>query len=521
MMLHCAARVPPTLTLPHRTGGGDLAFPPPVLWGRGRVGGTRAKVTLFFALTLATLALLPNSVYAAPLKLSLEETIALAIRDNPNVQQAKLSYVVQKFNLEVQEWQFQPHYSIGAAGTIAKTKANNETQTTHRYNVEPTATLVSPFGTQMKLSATNNIITSYQPGLSLEIMQPLLRGFGRPIVEAALYNARDSEHIAKLNVEAALRSTVTTVINAYLDVVSAQHTITIDEDAEQRAAKSVEQTRLFIKAGRKAGTELVTVQANLASAKSKLENDRNALKQASYALLSAIGLDPNLDVAFTSLNIANLIKKYPMPTIETAKHLTLENDIQYQIDQITLHGSTTRSLLTAEDSSRWQLNFTANAGVGSGLTGQQNSGGVESLINGQNQVQGASLTLQIPLNDKLAKQAVLSAKVALQEAEIALRQERWSKETSAINGHNNIVSSERALHFAEEAEQLQNKTYGLNFQKYLHGLIDSLELQSAQLQLIQTQQSTLYSRVSYLKSLVNMDLLIGHTLKTWEIEVRV
>lgn len=470
----------------------------------------------FFFMFLVT-----PTIYAAPLKLSLQEAIALAIRDNPNVQQAKLNYLLQQFNLEVAEWQFKPHYAIEAAGTIAQTKSNGITSTTHQYNVQPTATMLSPIGTQLTLSATSNLITSYQPGLSAQIIQPLLRGFGRPVVEAALYNAKDSEIIARLNVENSLRATITSVINAYLDVISAEHTLTIDEDAVKRAEKSLEQTQIFIKAGRKAGNELITVKANVASAKSKLENDKNYLKQASYGLLAAIGLDPNIEIKFTSINVPALIKKYPLPSVEETKILTLRNDIQYQVDQITLHGSTQRALTSAEDSTRWQLDFSANFATGSGLVGQQNEGGIESLINGQNQVEGASLTLKIPLNDKMAKQAVLNAKVALQEAELALKQERWTKETNAITGWNNILSAERALHFAEEAEQLQNKTYNLSFQKYLHGLIDGLELQSAQLQLIQSQQITVNSRIGYLKSLVNLDLLIGHTLKTWDIEVRV
>jgi outer membrane protein TolC len=67
---------------------------------------------------------------------------------------------------------------------------------------------------------------------------------------------------------------------------------------------------------------------------------------------------------------------------------------------------------------------------------------------------------------------------------------------------------------------LQNKTYQLNYQKYLHGLINSLDLQSAQVQLIQAQQMLLNANVLYLKSLVNLDLLLGHTLKTWNIQVR-
>jgi len=73
---------------------------------------------------------------------------------------------------------------------------------------------------------------------------------------------------------------------------------------------------------------------------------------------------------------------------------------------------------------------------------------------------------------------------------------------------------------AENANLLQTKTYQLNYQKYLHGLIDSLELQSAQIQLIQAEQGVLNAKMMYLKALVNLDLLMGRTLETWRIKVR-
>ena len=141
-------------------------------------------------------------------------------------------------------------------------------------------------------------------------------------------------------------------------------------------------------------------------------------------------------------------------------------------------------------------------------------------MNGANQAQSISLDLQIPIDDKAAKQAVMGAKIALKEAEIALKQEKWDKETSAINGWNEVSSAKEALRFAEEAEKLQKKTYEIGYQKYLYGLIDSLELQSAQTQLILAQQTLLNARIVYLRSLVNLDLLIGNTLNTWGIEIR-
>lgn len=454
------------------------------------------------------------------LTLSLDEAILLAVRTNPNVITSRLNYIMQKFNLYVQRWEFLPHYSLQVLGTSNQT--SHEHKSSSGSVISPTigATLLTPIGTQLLLTNTNKITSHYNPGLSFQVIQPLIRGFGRPVVENALYNALDSEYIARLNIEGTLRITVTNLINAYLNVVSAERTIIIDKDALQRATKAVTQTKLYIQAGRKAGNELVTVEANVASARTQLENDKNNLNQARFALLAAIGLDPNTAIRFTSLDLENLIQKYHVPTLDDTQRLVLDNDIQYQVDKITLYGQTTRALLVATDNTRWILNLTGNASTGE-TSGGGRFAGINSLFNGINKANSVTLNLTIPIDDELAKQSLLNAKISLREAELALLQEKWSKQTSSIDGWNTVRSAQKALQFAEDAERLQLRTYQISNQKYLHGLIDSLELQSAQLSLIQSQQASLSAKITYLKSLVSLDLLIGHTLRTWNIHVRI
>ena len=199
--------------------------------------------------------------------------------------------------------------------------------------------------------------------------------------------------------------------------------------------------------------------------------------------------------------------------------MILENDIQYQIDQVTLQGSLKRSLLSAEDNTRWQLNLTVNSSVGGGSGGGESSG-LNSLVNGVNEKNSALLNLTIPIDDALAKLTLASTKIALREAEIALRQEKWGKETSIIDNWNTVYSAERAKRFAENAETLQGKTYHVSVQKYSYGLIDSLELQTAQQQFSAAQQVSLNAKINYLKALIRLDLLIGTTLKTWNIKVK-
>lgn len=486
-----------------------------------------SKLVNYFiiAIALLTQSICYAQSYDVPsqqhLQLSLQEAILLAVRENPNVRSSKLDLVLQKFNVYVQEWAFYPHFGFQAVASTGRTGLPGQPITTNNgYNISPSVSVTTPVGTSLVLTSNNGRHDGhFNPSLSLQVSQPLLRGFGRPIVEQALMDARDSETITRLSIEGVLRSTVSGVVNAYLDVLSAQKRISISEDALKRAERSVDETRLFIKAGRKAGNELITVEANVATAKTNLETDKNNYTQARYALLAAIGLDPNTPVTFVSLNLTSLINKYHLPTMAETKDLTLENDIQYQTDQITLNGSTKRNVIKAEDNTRWQLDFNANVTTGGGSGGGQNAG-INSLFNGANQSEGMGLTLQIPIDDQLSKQALMSAQIALKKARLALMKSKWVKETNAINSWNTVNSAKESLEFAEDAQTLQAKTYSVSYQKYLHGLIDSLELQSAQVSLIQSQQTLLTNKINYIKSLVTLDELIGNTLKTWHVNVR-
>lgn len=452
---------------------------------------------------------------ASSQSLSLHEAILLALRDNPNVAVAELNQVQTKFAFAVAKWQFKPHYSFNAVGTLGRTVINGITQPTNAGSIFPTVSWLSSFGTQVSFTANNNYTREgYNPNLSLQVVQPLMQGFGRPVVEAALCNAQDSVLISRLNVEGTLRATVTAVINGYLQVVSAQNTLEVEQKALHRAEISVLQTKKFIKAGRKAGSELVTVEADVANAQTRIENDKNNLDQARYALLAAIGVDPNAPIQFTTLNVPDLIKKYHLPTRDEAQMMTLKNDIQFQVDQIMLHGAMQRALLIAQDNTRPQLNLTLNSTLG----GAQQ--GITQMWNGDNQTNSAMLTLSIPIDNQALKQSVMTAKIAIKQATLALRQEKWNKETNAINGWNSIGSAERALRFAENAERLQEKTYNLSLQKYQFGIIDSIALQSVQSQLISAQQALVNAQIAYLNALVSLDQLTGTTLTTWDIHLR-
>jgi outer membrane protein len=454
-------------------------------------------------------------------KLSLQDAIFLSLRENPNVLQTELNQVLQKYAVLLSEWHFKPQYTLSAKTTSIRNYSVTEQGfvSENSSGMSAGVSLLTPYGTEATFSPSIDQSDHFHPGVTLAVVQPLLRGFGRPIVEAELLNARDNEKISHLNMQNTLRLTVTTVINAYLDVLAAQKNLEVDRQALQRAQISLGQTKAFIKSGRKAGVELVAVDADAARARTNIENDKNALKQARFSLLLAIGVDPNATFTFENIDVTKLIAKYKIPPLDVAKQLVLENDIQYQTDQITLEGATQRALLQAEDAKRWKLDINASASSGNGVGGGENAG-LRSLVNGINQTSMISLNLTVPIDDRAAKIGYENAKIALKQSGIAIREERYAKEINAITGWNNIFSAQRALQFAEDAAKLQKETYQISFQKYGVGLTDSLQLQNSQQQLIFAEQALNAARINYLKALVNYDLMLGHTLLTWQIPLR-
>jgi len=474
---------------------------------------------LLFCLVLSW-TVLCQAQTAVPRTLSLNDAILLALRENPGVQRKQLNNIRVKYALELAQWNFKPHYQINAYKTTSQRYSATSTGevTENTTGIAPQATLNTAFGTQITLGASNSLNQNYHPGVSLTVMQPLVRGFGRPIVEAALQSAMENVRINHLQMEETLRTTVTSVINDYLSVVSAEKTLEVDQRALKRSQKSVEQTTLLIKAGRKPGVELVTVEADVANTQARIEGDQNALAQAHAKLLQTIGLDPSANVVFTDISVPNLIKKYHIPPLEDAKKLVVANNVSYQVAQIMYEGSTKRSVAAAENNMLWKLDLTATAATGNGNGGGQNAG-LNSVVNGINRNDSVRLDLVIPIDDQSAKIALENAKIALHDAAIGLKEDKWRNETTAIDSWNTVFSAERSLKLSAHAEELQQKAYNVSEQKYNYGLIDSIELQSTRQQYMATQQTFVTQQIAYLKALVALDQLIGRTLQTWNIQV--
>lgn len=148
---------------------------------------------------------LPTAPHVKPhhlLHLSLKEAILLALRYNPNIQNAELDRIIQRYRLRVAYREFELQYALAGNTVFEKSRYSHAGHaTTRSYVATPEFNLKTPLGTQASLKMDNTIaaIGNYNPLLTLSVTQPLLRGFGITINQAALKDAIATEELNRIN----------------------------------------------------------------------------------------------------------------------------------------------------------------------------------------------------------------------------------------------------------------------------------------------------------------------------------
>ncbi len=444
---------------------------------------------------LMLLLLMPMFVHAKPaeLTLTLRDAILLALRYNPTVQTAEIQRVVDKYSLEVANYAFEWQYALNASAQYSDTRASGARSDSQSYSVTPSAKITTAIGTQVTATMGNNTSnrgSQYNPGASLNVTQPLLRGFGRDVTLRPLYDAYDNQIVNRLNLKKTVISTITTVISQYISLLQAQYSLQSQERTLQEALRQLQQGRLKVKAGKMAAADLIEPEACIANQRLQLSQAKNALEQSRLTLLNTIGLDPSVRIIIKQeVQLPN----EEIPKLPIAQKLILQNDINYQMALIQRRIDE-RALLFAKDNLRAQLNLIAQGTMGGGTSGGRNAG-FASLANNDNRTSSVKLEFSIPIDNKPLQQAFLQAKVTLQKDDINLRQQRWMLETTIMNALRDLEAKRQQVMLAEQASHLAARSLDIAEKKLRLGLGTTFETTTLRNKLLAVEVQTINARM--------------------------
>lgn len=452
-------------------------------------------------------------------RLTIREAILLALRYNPNIQNVELDRIIQRYQLRLAHNEFELQYALGASGAVQKTTFNGiGSSTNNTFIASPEFGLKTKLGTKASLSIENSLgaNNSYNPVLNLSVTQPLLRGFGPGVNEAALLDAIDNEWLSKLSLQQSVVDQITQVIMAYRTLILSGNNLENQRLQLKEAKKSYEINEKKIEAGQLEPTGNIQQSYQIESLSLMVEQGENEFKTAAQDLLQTIGLDPDMH-----LSVPNdvTLKELIVPNLQQSIDLALNHNTQYLALKMALRADE-RSFRQAKNQQLWQLDLagTVQSGTVNDVTGFNN--GLRGIYNGNNVTESARMTLTIPLHDLNRRSQLINVKVRLEKDRINLIAAKRALVTNITNTINNIQSLAKRYELAQKQVKLAQQSYTLEKKKQQAGISSALDVNNTQNQLIQAQSGLISAKVAYLNQLSTLQRTLGTTLDYWQIKLR-
>jgi len=469
-----------------------------------------------------------NPIYAAPDPVSqpqfltLQDAIWLGLRYNPEVRNAEIARVLDKFNLRLAQNQFEVQYALTGKANFTDTVSSGNRSGSYSASLTPSASINTTWGGNISVTSNNPLShpvtgdgrTTYNPGVTITATQPLLQGFGPDITLIPLHNAWDAEYIARLNLKDTVIGTITTIIKLYAAVVQAQTTLTTQQAALEAAQATLKKYQALVKVGRNAPADLVQFEGTVASSQLNIQQAEISLQQAQLTLLNTLGLDPNMPLApLTKLTMPSR----KIPTLAESVEIALQHNIGYQQALIGMR-KTRRAVRSAEDQQRWQLNLTVSQVQGGGNGGNTNAG-LKSITNEKNHITTVGLALTVPIDNLSVKGKLVSAKVALQQAEINLAAKKRGLIQQVTSGYYTVLNAQQQLGKSQEVIDRAADSLRIAQKKLEFGRTTPFEVNTLQNNLTTAQVAYIGTENNYITSIASFDQLLGVTLDRWSVRL--
>lgn len=452
-----------------------------------------------------------------PKQLSLREAVLLALRYNPNVQNAEIDRVLQKFDLRLAYNNFELQFAL--TGNVTSTRSRSagiRQSSTTAGVVTPEVSLNNTRGGNVSLQMANNIAgNNYNPAVTLNATQPLLRNGGRDVALNPLRDAIDNETINKLNMSNEIITAVSTVINDYYAVVRNNNNIITAKQSVNDAKRTIEINNAKIKEGQLQPTANIEAESQLEQLRLSMAQAINSRDISKQRLLETLGLDPNMKIKIPKDVV---VKNQEAPNMQETIDYALAHNIQYQTNLIA-YKKDKRALTVAKNQQLWQLDLAANATVGGGA-GSGKDAGFVSLINSRNNSQSVSLQLSVPIDDLQRQQQLVAARIALEKDKINLAAAQRSLVTSIRSQVINIQSQIQQIKLAERAVDLAGRSYKVETVKAQFGRSSSINVTTAQDSLINSRIQLINNKIAYLLAVAQLDSDLTTTLDKWKIKIR-
>jgi outer membrane protein TolC len=241
-------------------------------------------------------------------RVTLKETIAIALENNPGIAARRLDPARFGANVLGTQSIFDPALGLEAAYSRSVTPnasslSSIQTSVIEDRYVNATLRKLLRTGTQLSIASDNDRLDNnasfislrpqYEPQLNLSVVQPLLRDFGWDFTYLVVRVAERNADASVYTYEADLANFVERVINSYWQVVGARENVAVRQEAKRLADRTVEENEARVRVGLFAPVAVLEAQADAALRLDQLIQAENVLAVQRQQLAQLAFYRPN------------------------------------------------------------------------------------------------------------------------------------------------------------------------------------------------------------------------------------
>jgi HAE1 family hydrophobic/amphiphilic exporter-1 len=490
----------------------------------------------------ATTAWAQTPTASAPLRLTVDEAVKMALDHNPDLNADRLDPQISDTRVAAAAGAFRPSITSGL-------NRNNQLQPPTSFLI-PTATrtdaVTSSAGVSQKLpwfgtsysaswntvhTDTNSFLTSYNPlltsGLSVSLSQPLVRDLGIDSARQQLKTSQINRDIAGTRLRESLVHTTASVKSAYWNLVSAISNVDARQSALSLAQELTRVNKAKVDVGQSPPLDLLSAQAEVASDEEQLIIAQTAVREAEDRLRVLI-FDP-ADKAMWTAPIEP-IDEPPVATVTPDLNAAVTHALDARADLARARKDIDTAKVNVQYTDnqklpdvRFNLSYQANALGGTQII-RDTTNGFPGIIVGPGSITNfgsvvnqlfahdyptwvAGVSVTYPIGRSSEEAASARAKLERQQAEERLK----SNESKAIQQVRDagwkIDMNAKRIATTRVARELADQRLDAERKRFEVGLSTSFFVIQAQRDLAQAKSNELAAILAYDLSLVDFEAL--------------
>ena len=374
-------------------------------------------------------------------------------------------------------------------------------------------------------SASTNAFSSFNPSyrssFQASYTQPLLRGFRIDSTRQQIQVTRINRDIADIDLRQTMTNTVSSVRNAYWDLVYATQTVGVQRQALELAESLIRDNEARVEIGTLAPIDVVQARSEAAARRQTLAQAEQNLATAELVLKQFIVGGTDDEYWAVTLNPVDLPTPNPGPIdLEAVIRSALDDrtDLarsrrQLDINDVNLAAMRNNILPSVDLVGSYQLQGQGGtrflrSGLGGSVTTKLPGGindAFNQLFDADFPVWTVQLNVSYPIGQSAADAAYARARIQVQQVQAQLRQLELQVATEVTNAVLQIQGIARRIEAAIAARELAEEQMAAEQSRFAAGLSTNFFVVQAQRDLATAQDAELRAILDQQKALVELD----------------